>query len=61
MNALIMNFSPVRNGATAEIVDIISDELKNHYMVKHICIDDFNIAYCKGVSFLPYDSKMYFK
>lgn len=48
MNALIMNCSPVRSGATAEIVDIISDELKNHYMVKHICIDDFNIAYCKG-------------
>ena len=48
MNVLIMNCSPVRNGATAEIANIISNELRKHYTVKSICIDDFDIAYCKG-------------
>ena len=33
MNALIMNCSPVRNGATAEIVKTVSDCLKEKYEV----------------------------
>ena len=48
MNALVMNCSPVRNGATAEIVRIVSDCLKQKYAVKSVCIDDFNINFCKG-------------
>ena len=41
MNALIMNCSPVRNGATAEIVKIVSDCLKEKYEVRSICMDDY--------------------
>ena len=48
MNALVMNCSPVRNGATAEIVRIVSDCLAQKYEVTSVCIDDFNINFCKG-------------
>ena len=48
MNALVINCSPVRNGATAEIVHIVSENLKNRFVIKSICIDDFNIGLCKG-------------
>ena len=48
MNALVMNCSPFRNCATAEIVNIVSDCLKDRYDVKSICIDDFQIGFCKG-------------
>lgn len=48
MNALIMNCSPVRNGATAEIVKIAADCLNARYDVKTICIDDFSFGFCKG-------------
>lgn len=47
MNALIMNYSPVRNGATAEIIKIVSDCLKK-YDVRNICIDDYRFGFCKG-------------
>ena len=43
MKVLVMNCSPVRNGATAEIVNIVSDCLKEKYDVRSICIDDFDI------------------
>lgn len=48
MKVLVMNCSPVRNGATAEIVNIVSDCLKEKYDVRSICIDDFDISFCKG-------------
>lgn len=48
MNALVMNCSPVKNGATAEIVHIVSECLKDKYNVKSICIDDFKFGFCKG-------------
>lgn len=48
MKALIMNCSPVRNGATGEIVNIASDCLKEKHDVRKICIDDFHIGFCKG-------------
>ncbi len=48
MRVLVMNCSPVKNGATAEIVHIISDCLKQRCDVKSVCIDDFDIHYCKG-------------
>ena len=48
MKVLLMNCSPVRNGATAEIVNIASKCLKERYNVRSICIDDFNISFCKG-------------
>ena len=43
MKALVMNCSPVRNGATAEIVNIVSKCLQERYDVRNICIDDFDI------------------
>lgn len=48
MNALVINCSPVRNGATAEIVNIVSDRLKSRYDVRSICIDDFHFGFCRG-------------
>lgn len=48
MNALLINCSPVRDGATAEILHIVSEHLKNKFNVKNICIDDFKIDFCKG-------------
>ena len=48
MKALVINCSPVRDGATAEIVKIISTCLKERYDVRRICIDDFDFGFCKG-------------
>ena len=48
MNALVINCSPVRNGATAEIVRIVSESLSNTYHTKCICIDDYEFGFCKG-------------
>lgn len=48
MNALVMNCSPVRNGATAEIVRIVSQCLEQKYDTRSICIDDFQIGFCRG-------------
>jgi len=48
MNALVINCSPVRNGATAEIVSIIAQQLSQRYDVKSICIDDYDFDFCKG-------------
>ena len=48
MNALIINCSPVRNGATAEIANIIAQQLSLRYSTKSICIDDYSFSFCKG-------------
>ena len=48
MKLLVINCSPVRSGATAEIVSIVSDSLKTRYEVKSVCIDDYSIGFCKG-------------
>ena len=48
MKALVINCSPVRTGATAEIVKIISEELNSRYETKSICIDDYEFAFYKG-------------
>ena len=39
-NALVINCSPVRTGATAEIVRMVSDCLSEKYRVRSICIND---------------------
>ena len=36
MKVLVMNCSPVRNGATAEIVNIVTDCLEKKHDVKNI-------------------------
>lgn len=43
-----MNCSPVRTGATAEIVRIVSEVLSRKYPTKSICIDDYSFHFCKG-------------
>lgn len=48
MKVLVMNCSPVKNGATAEIVNTVSDCLKERHDVRSFCIDDFDIHFCKG-------------
>lgn len=48
MKILIINCSPVRNGATAEIADIVKDHVSMGNEVRSICIDDYVIALCKG-------------
>ncbi|MBR4502513.1 MAG: flavodoxin family protein [Clostridia bacterium] len=48
MKALVINCSPVRNGATAEIVRIVCGELSVRYETKAVCIDDYRIAFCRG-------------
>lgn len=48
MKILIINCSPVRNGATAEIADIVRENVSTGNEVRNICIDDYDIAMCKG-------------
>lgn len=48
MNVLVMNCCPVRTGATAEIVKIVSEQLSNKYSVRSICIDDYKFGFCRG-------------
>ena len=48
MKALIINCSPVRTGATAEIVNIIADDLSTRYDTKCIRIDDYEFSFCRG-------------
>lgn len=38
MKVLIMNCSPVKNGATAEIVHIVSDCLQERYDIRSIYV-----------------------
>ena len=47
MKALIINCSPVRTGATAEIAKLVSEQLSAKYSVKSICIDDYSFSFCK--------------
>ena len=48
MNALVINCSPVRTGATAEIVNIVSETLSHKYHTKSVCIDDYKFNFCTG-------------
>ena len=48
MEALVVNCSPVRNGATAEIVRIVSEKLSEIMDVRDICIDDYSFGFCRG-------------
>lgn len=47
-HALIINCSPVRTGATAEIVKIVSEQMSHKYHTKCLCIDDYKFNFCKG-------------
>ena len=43
MKILIKNCSPVRNGATAEIVNLVKDNVSEGNEVRSICIDDYDV------------------
>lgn len=48
MKILIVNCSPVRNGATAEIVRLVSDGVSAGNEVRCVCVDDYQIGLCRG-------------
>ena len=48
MNALIINCSPVRTGATAEIANVVTEQLSARYNIRSICIDDYAFEFCRG-------------
>jgi len=48
MKILIINCSPVRDGATAEIVNVVSEYVNDGNEVRKVCIDDYQINLCKG-------------
>lgn len=48
MKILIMNCSPVRDGATAEIVKLVNSFVSQGNEVLMTCIDDYHIDFCKG-------------
>lgn len=48
MNILVVNCSPVKNGATAEIVRLTGQFCGGGNCVRTVCIDDYRISYCKG-------------
>lgn len=50
-NILLINCSPVRNGATAEILRRIGEGLSQRMPqaeIRSVCIADYDIAYCLG-------------
>ncbi len=48
MNVLIINCSPVRDGATAQIVRLAEERLSAEHRTRCICIDDYEFSFCKG-------------
>ena len=48
MNALVLNGSPVRSGATAWIAEETALHLQTRYSVRSVCIDDYRIGFCRG-------------
>lgn len=48
MNILIINCCPVKNGATAEIVNTVYDCVKDDHNAKSVSIDDYDIGLCRG-------------
>ena len=48
MKLLIVNCSPVRGGATAEIVRTVAESAAAGNAVRAVCIDDYQIALCRG-------------
>jgi len=47
-HALILNCSPVKNGATARIASLAAQTLSPRYETELACIDDYRIGYCRG-------------
>ena len=48
MKVLVVNMSPVKNGATAEMAATVSNCLMSRHEVRSVCIDDYSFSFCKG-------------
>lgn len=48
MNAFVLNCSPVRDGATARIAQIVAERIAGRYDVAQACIDDYRFGFCLG-------------
>lgn len=48
MEILIINGSPVNNGATAEIVRIFTERLMGEHSVETVCLGELEIGFCRG-------------
>ena len=48
MKILVINCSPVRNGATAAIAEMVAQNTGRGNEVRSVCIDDYSIGFCKG-------------
>ncbi|MBQ8960505.1 MAG: flavodoxin family protein [Ruminococcus sp.] len=48
MRALVINCSPVRNGATALIAQTCQRALEERYEVRGVCISDYSFEFCRG-------------
>ena len=59
MNILVINCSPVRNGATASIVNPVSQFVGNGNVVKSVCIDDYEVKLCRGCRTCHQTAKCY--
>ncbi len=46
--ALVLNCSPVRDGATARIAEAVSEALADRFEVRRACVDDYRFAFCRG-------------
>ena len=48
MKALVLNCSPVKTGATAEIAGIAAEVLSGRYEVRSVSVDDYDFRFCRG-------------
>jgi multimeric flavodoxin WrbA len=48
IKVLLINCSPVKNGATSEIINVVNSLLNTINDIRNICIDDYEIKFCKG-------------
>lgn len=48
MKIVLINGSPVADGATNEILDIIKKSLDGKHDIEKICLGDYKINYCSG-------------
>ncbi len=48
MRTLVFNCCPVRDGATAELVRIIAEQLSVRYETETACIADYDFRFCTG-------------
>ena len=48
MKILVINCSPVKNGATAQIVRLVSEFCGKGNEVRSVCIGDYEIKLCRG-------------